>query len=152
MAESDSGLRSSFSSKLTMSTKCGRLERSCVQHCSISWLTADGQHIGAGNLKPSFMDFITFDQKYEENGEAHAHRGHQCVLSESFYSFIPRLVARTLLRCSLIFRTLLGCNFLAQVIKAHRKYIFCSLVMVWVIFLFCFHLCQTPKIWALSIN
>ncbi len=32
MSESDSGLLNSFSSKLTISTKRGRLERSCVQH------------------------------------------------------------------------------------------------------------------------
>ncbi len=69
MSESDSGLLNSFSSKLTISTKRGRLERSCIQHWSMSWLTADGQPIGAGNLKPSFMDFITCAQIYKEEGE-----------------------------------------------------------------------------------
>ncbi|TNN48939.1 hypothetical protein EYF80_040882 [Liparis tanakae] len=33
----ESGLRSSLSSRLTMSPKRGLLERSCSQHCSISW-------------------------------------------------------------------------------------------------------------------
>lgn len=55
----ESGLRSSLSSRLTMSPNRGLLERSCSQHCSISWYTAEGQSIGAGSRNASLMAFIT---------------------------------------------------------------------------------------------
>lgn len=59
MAFRESGLLRSLSSRLTMSPKRGRLERSCSQHCNISWYTAEGQSIGAGRRKASLMAFIT---------------------------------------------------------------------------------------------
>lgn len=55
----DSGLRSNLSKMLTMSVNRGRLERSCCQHWSMSWQTADGQSIGAGSLKASLIAFMT---------------------------------------------------------------------------------------------
>lgn len=58
----ESGLLSSLSIRLTMSPKRGLFERSCCQHCSMSWYTADGQSMGAGRRKASLMAFITYSQ------------------------------------------------------------------------------------------
>lgn len=66
----ESGLLRSLSRRLRMSWKRGLFERSCNQHCSMSWYTADGQSIGAGKRKASLMAFITYSDKQWEKSFA----------------------------------------------------------------------------------
>lgn len=58
----ESGLLRSLSRRLRISWKRGLFERSCNQHCSMSWYTAEGQSIGAGRRKASLMAFITYSE------------------------------------------------------------------------------------------
>lgn len=81
----ESGLLRSLSRRLRMSWKRGLFERSCNQHCSMSWYTADGQSIGAGKRKASLMAFITYSDKQWE---------------KSFAQMKSRISVRTLSHCS----------------------------------------------------
>lgn len=83
MVLSESGLLRSLSRRLRISWKRGLFERSCNQHCSMSWYTAEGQSIGAGRRKASLMAFITLRGK-----------------KKSFAQLKSRIIVRTLSYCS----------------------------------------------------